>query len=132
MKVDDNMKKYLMFIFIVLFAFPMFVNAEELYYDYFYKKDEQGNYINDAEFKLKSANGKLEDDVTYDSEERAYKYSQLVDETYDNLMKIIPTDIQDTLSGLNSMADFTPIINVYNEGTISNFDRMRVDCVIYG
>ena len=133
MKVDDNMKRKLLIVFIILFMFPMFVNAFDVdNYKYFYKKDEQGNYISNAEFIVRNLDGSIKQTVTYDSNYKAYRYDNFFEEDFDKSMKLLPTNIKNIINSFNNVDDVVPYINqVQSRGTISDFKEMEVLCEMH-
>ena len=61
------MKKVLLFLLTFLLMTPVFVFAFEVPKLYFYKHDEQGNIIDEAEFKIRDLNNKVQYDVAFDT-----------------------------------------------------------------
>ena len=127
MKVDDNMKKHLGFLFLLLLVFPVCTKAFDDPHYYFYKTDEQGNNISDAEFKLKSIDGSVEYNVWYDSDEHIYKYNEYIDEEYDKAINLVPNNIRDILNSFTKYEDFVPYIHIDQEvGTITDYNDIVV------
>ena len=124
------MKKIGMFVFTILLMLPIFINATEVIdYGYFYKRDEQGNNINNAEFILRNNDSKLTYDVSYDNSEKAYKFGLIIEDDYNKLINYIPNDVKELLSSFSKMEDFTPYIpNVTIKSTITDFKKYTVDC----
>ena len=127
------MKKQGIFFLLLLLILPVFVNAVGVdTVEYFYKRDEEGNNINDAEFVLRDLNGNVKYNVDYDDNYKAYKYVSHDQDDYEKLFKIIPSNVKDIISNFSKMEDFTPYINVVQErSTIKNFESMYVDCYNY-
>ena len=143
--------KYILLI--ILLIFPIFIFAEtdkieffnkkienisiysnETQYNYFYKVDEDGNIIDNAEFILRDKDEKLKYDVLYDNSFKAYKYLSYIEEDYQKLLSILPSNVKDIVSNFRKMEDFTPYINYFvteSTITIDNYNKMYLDCDHY-
>ena len=101
-------------------------------YNYFYKQDEDGNKIEDAEFIIRDLNKKIKYDVIFDNNYKAYKYLQFNNYEYQNLVSALPSSVKNIVFNFKKMEDFTPHINpIILDSTINNFEDMYVDCDRY-
>ena len=139
--------KYILLI--ILLIFPIFIFAEtdkieffnkkienisiysnETQYNYFYKVDEDGNIIDNAEFILRDKDEKLKYDVLYDNSFKAYKYLSYIEEDYQKLLSILPSNVKDIVSNFKKEEDFLPYIKTFDyQSTISNFENIKVECI---
>ena len=142
------MKKQGIFFLLLLLVFPIFIFAEtdkvEFFnkkienisdtnapqYDYFYKKDEEGNNISNAKFILRDKEGKIKYDVLYDEDHKAYGYVKSFEYDNQKLLSVLPSNVKDIVSNFKKEEDFLPYIKTFDyQSTISNFENIKVECI---
>ena len=121
-------------LFILLLVLPIFIYAKTEYsfkvaafnpkaseeklrdpYNYFYKVDENKNILDNAEFIIRDANGKLKYDVTYDNDSKSYKYLNTVEEDYDKIINLLPQTQKDIILGFKKYSDILPYSPIMDE-----------------